>query len=202
MFQQCPVCMKFVEESFTVHNNNLEPFTSIDPIEGLVAWGGYGVARTVLHQSDYSVHFKFDHSGAEHLVFMKKYFPDQIAAIRQHHEDHPQACDHEGCTTLGSPCYMPWEMEEPEAYYCAEHEVEEGYCASCHTFAAGTEGFDFEHKGLCDACYAAFGDEIDSEQDWDDGYDDFSYSTGFDLIEGETYGVDISPDNDTMGSLE
>jgi hypothetical protein len=193
----CPVCNQQVEESFTVHNNKLEPFTSIDPIEGLIAWGGYGVLRTVLCQTDTAVHFKFDHSGAEHLVFMKFYQPDAIAAIRADNEAHPQPCGHEGCTNLGAPCYLPWEMEEPNEYLCAEHEVEEGYCSSCHTFAAGTEGFDFEHKGLCDACASYIDEEIGLE-DGDDDYD-WEYPGDFDLIEGEETGLYIGPENDTMG---
>lgn len=202
MKKMCPVCKKFVEETFTVHNNNLEPFTSINPMEGLVAWGGYGVARTVLCQYANSVHFKFDHDGGEHLVFMKKYDADKIQAIRDHHEDHPQPCDHEDCTNEGAPCYLPWEMEEPEGYFCAEHDVDEGYCGSCHTFASGTEGFDFEHPGLCAACHAMFESEFGDEgedDDWSDyDYDDY-YPTSFDIIEREETGVDISPDNPTMG---
>lgn len=203
MNKLCSICMRFVEETFTVHNNNLEPFTSIDPMEGLVAWGGYGVARTLLCVGKDFVHFKFDHDGGEHLVFMKEYNPKALQALYDDWQDHPEPCQHEDCFEPGIACRFAWELEAVEEWLCHEHAPAEGYCSNCGVYSAGTEGFDFEHPGWCNDCYAALQDELDDEDDWEDeGYDDFSYSTGYDMIEGETYGVDISPDNDTMGSTE
>jgi hypothetical protein len=51
--------------------------------------------------------------------------------------------------------------ERPHEYLCTEHAVEQGYCAYCGDFAAGTNGFDYIHPGACDKCH----DEISSEID-------------------------------------
>lgn len=67
---KCPNCRKTFEEVYTVHTINKEPFTGIDPMEGLTAYGGYSVEKELLcHYGDY-VHFRFLHSGEERLVRM------------------------------------------------------------------------------------------------------------------------------------
>lgn len=112
---------------------------------------------------------------------------------------HNHQCEFIGCLETKAS----WYEYEPDngVWSCSEHAEHFGFCYMCGNFWAGCESFDFSRiKGVCENCISEFDD--DSEQDWDDSYDDFSYQTGFDLIEGETYGVDISPDNDTMGGVE
>ena len=116
---------------------------------------------------------------------------------------HGHKCEEAGCSKEAPeyPYINQWadNPEDDKVWLCDDHAVEAGFCLSCHYFCAGMESYDFSPvKGYCHECLS----EIADEDDWEDGYDDFSYSTGYDLIEDEEYGVDISPKNDTMGGVE
>jgi hypothetical protein len=71
------------------------------------------------------------------------------------------------------PCYLLPLDEEPNNYYCLEHAEENGYCRECGLFAAGTEGFDFLHRGVCDGCHEELLAEMALEDAVDDDWIDF-----------------------------
>ncbi len=179
---KCPICQKEVEESFEVPGNSMEPFTGVDAMKSLKAWGGYGVLRTVLCQQGEWTHFKFDHSGAEHLVQMVKFDQQALADRHEYHNEHPQRCEHidesdqdedhkEQCQELGIPCYFDWSNMEPDAWYCTEHAHNEGFCPGCGLYHAGTESFDFSPSGYCGQCQESFEDEVEDD-DYDDEFED------------------------------
>lgn len=167
---QCPMCKKEVEQSFEVASNNKEPFTAVHALQGLFAWGGYGVPRTVLCENQEFVHFSFDFNGEEHLVKMVKYDPKAIAIKHQYWNENPEPCEHDGCTEMGIPRYLHSIDTEPMGWYCDEHTKEGGFCWMCSTFAAGTEAFDFSSTGLCGSCQEELEDEMsedfDIDRDW------------------------------------
>lgn len=113
---------------------------------------------------------------------------DQIEAEREEqewfdaNEDYPtepeweaQPCQHEGCTEMGNPCWLPeydkpeGHGDEPDMWYCDAHMHGAGFCRGCGTFWGGVESFDFG-SGFCEHCETEFDDDYD-----DDYYDDFDY---------------------------
>lgn len=108
-------------------------------------------------------------------------------------------CRFEGCKEL----HTDWYEYKPEngVWSCAEHAEYFGFCFMCGNFWAGVESFDFSRvKGVCENCISEFDDDFEDDQDewsWMD-----EYPTGYDMIEGETYGVHIGKDNPTMGGSQ
>ena len=72
-------------------------------------------------------------------------------------------CQHPGCQYQGLECWLPENFDKADEILCPEHAEEAGYCRYCGWFAAGTEGFDFYHRGLCDNCWFGVEDEEDEE---------------------------------------
>src|SRR6266404_1523020 len=109
-------------------------------------------------------------------------------------------CEFEGCKETETD----WYEYEPDngVWSCGGHAEHFGFCFMCGNFWAGCESFDFSRvKGVCENCIAEFDDDSD-EDDWEaEGLDDF-YPTYFDMVEGESGGIYIGPDNDTMGKTE
>lgn len=164
---QCPVCKKEVEEHYEVFTVSMEPFTGVHALQGLMAWGGYGVEKTTLCQDGEFVHFKFDRTGQEHLVKMMFYDAEMIEAKHRYWWENPQPCEHEGCSEIGKPRYIHSVDIEPNSWLCHEHAKEGGFCWSCSLFAAGTEEFDFSRSGTCGNCQEEI--EVDLVEDDDDG---------------------------------
>lgn len=81
-------------------------------------------------------------------------------------------CKHPGCHKAGFPCLLV-PGQRPHEYLCTEHAIEQGYCAYCGDFAAGTSGFDFVHPGTCDACNGEIKSEVDDLEETD--LDDFLF---------------------------
>ncbi|MBK9751827.1 MAG: hypothetical protein IPO91_34385 [Chloroflexi bacterium] len=113
---------------------------------------------------------------------------DQIEVEREEqewfdaNEDYPtepeweaQPCQHEGCTAMGNPCWLPefdkpeGHGDEPDMWYCDAHMHGSGFCRGCGTFWGGIESFDFG-SGFCEHCESEFDDDFDDEY-----YDDFDY---------------------------
>jgi hypothetical protein len=174
---KCPGCNKEVEQYFVVPSNSLEPFTSVDALKGLTAWGGYGVEREILCQVGAYTHFRFIVAGTEHLVKIEKFDQEAIAAAHEHYSSHPQTCEHIEdeirCVNAGIPCYFTWSNDVPDGWYCADHAYTNGFCAGCGLFNAGFESFDFSEDGMCESCHEQIESELDDyEPDFeDDGYD-------------------------------
>jgi len=66
---RCPICGKTVKKIFMVYGT-LEPFTAIDPLEGLQAYAPYSVEKELLHETKGNpniVHIKFL-DGEERLI--------------------------------------------------------------------------------------------------------------------------------------
>lgn len=166
---ECPMCHKDIEEFHRVWSD--APFTAKAGLEGLLAWGGYGVERVVLCQSDRFVHFRFVVTNKEHLVEMVPDLDKKRAIIREHHKSQKHGCDQAGCENEGEPGWSMWGEEEPLGFYCWDHAYENGFCPGCMTFMAGIESFDFSSSGLCANC------EADLEPEWEDEdeleFDDF-----------------------------
>jgi hypothetical protein len=77
------------------------------------------------------------------------------------------ACEHEGCTNEGMPCYLLDDPEDaPSYYFCGEHAFEEGFCPACGGFFAGIGDVDFESVGLCEVCSGDLGEDDEDEDDW------------------------------------
>lgn len=77
-------------------------------------------------------------------------------------------CEHPGCDRRGMGCWLPDDDEEPTDWLCDEHAVAAGYCASCRTFWAGIDSFDFSRTpGLCENCSAGedYDDEANADED-------------------------------------
>jgi hypothetical protein len=175
----CPICKQEVVESFEVPSNTLEPFTGVDIMKSLSAWGGIDVPRTILCQDGEYTHFKFDHSGEEHLVRMTIFDQQALTDRHEYHNDHPQMCEYteevngevKQCGETGIPCYLSWSDAEPDGWYCGEHAHDAGFCPGCGLFSAGTESFDFSPTGYCENCQ----EEFESEFEDDDEFDDMDY---------------------------
>jgi hypothetical protein len=166
---KCPLCHKAIEVYFEVHTD--KPFTAHEPMEGLIAWGGIDVPRTILCQNDAFVHFAFDFNGQEHLVKMIGFNLEATAAAKDKNAKNPETCGHEGCTNEGTPCYLMPLDEEAVGYYCWEHAHDEGFCPSCGHFFAGWESFDFSPDGLCEGCREMYRDEMEDYDEYEDDYD-------------------------------
>jgi hypothetical protein len=87
-------------------------------------------------------------------------------------------CVEPGCWKPGVVCYMPgWGVEnDTEERVCYGHLREAGYCAMCHSFASGTEGFDFgrdqgRYRGYCETC----ADECLAEEEADRASEEYDY---------------------------
>lgn len=63
-------------------------------------------------------------------------------------------CQHDGCESDGTFCYLYDHDEERTIYeyYCSEHAQEHGYCYMCGNFWGGCEDFDFASSGMCSNC--------------------------------------------------
>lgn len=183
MSTKCPHCFKAFEQVYTVHTTSKEPFTGVEPMEGLTAYGAYFAEKELLcHVGDY-IHFRFLNDGEERLVRMVEFNQQALADSHEAHWKNPLPCEHEGCNERGIPCYTNWIEENPNEWFCSEHAYENGYCSNCGIFQAGIESFDFFNPaGLCDNCRAQIEDEIDD----DDLYDGWDYYPEYeDIIEGE-----------------
>lgn len=80
---------------------------------------------------------------------------------------------------------------------------DEGYCQDCGDFISFADGSAYVTSSgdvYCWHCGIQADDEEQEMMDGEDGWD--FYSTGEDIIEQETYGVYIGPDNVTMGGAE
>lgn len=189
---KCPGCGKEFEQLYSVPSSDLEPFESVDVMKGLEAYGSiYNPKALICHVEDY-VHFAFVNevspqppdvpegkiameTGEERLVKIEKFDQQALADRHQHHAEHPQRCDEEGCTALGIPCYYNWTDADPDCWYCEAHCYENGFCKGCGLFRAGTEDFDFSKLEMCGQCSEALeaeieGDYADDEFDFDDDY--------------------------------
>lgn len=177
MSAKCPVCKKAFDELHTVHNNNLEPFTGVEPMEGLKAWGAYSADKELICHEGAYVHFRFLDNQEERLVQMLPLDLEHLTRAHEHHEDNPLPCEHEGCTAEGRPCYYTWLNDAPDGWYCAEHCDPHGFCWSCGLFSAGFESFDFNPSHLCASCQEAYDSEYNDDDDygWDEYDDDFDY---------------------------
>lgn len=185
---KCPGCKKEFADVFTVPTNSMEPFTSVDVMKGVQAYGIFSVEKALLCHVGAYVHFAFLKvaevqpadtppgmvymvPGEERLVKMERFDQQALADAHRHHNEHPQTCDHEGCQALGIPCYYDWTNEVPDGWYCHEHAHDAGFCPGCGLFNAGFESFDFSKTGYCESCQ----EEIESEfdDDLDDEVDDY-----------------------------
>lgn len=95
------------------------------------------------------------------------------------------------------------QFQEPIDYDGDDSEDEDGYCQDCGdyiSFSDGTAYVTASGDVFCRSC----GRAVDEEQERMDDEDGFGweYSTGYDLIEDEEYGVYIGPENDTMGKAD
>lgn len=95
----------------------------------------------------------------------------------------PKPCNEEGCTAPPEQvfaCFLspPNEGDEPEADYCVEHAINNGFCGGCGLFCAGLDSFDFgrdggRYRGFCPTCQDEMEtddqvDEIDENDDMPD----------------------------------
>jgi len=88
-------------------------------------------------------------------------------------------CEHPGCEETDdlTECYYPDNetSDKPDAWYCAEHAPEHGFCYICGWFHAGIESFDFPSwhgviPGLCYDCSESLRVELGEYDDdeWDE----------------------------------
>ncbi len=80
-----------------------------------------------------------------------------------------QACGSKGADHYWLPDSDP-AVDPPDDVLCAEHAAL-WYCLGCGNFSAGTEGFDFLHRGYCDNCsftIRAEEEALEDDNDWDD----------------------------------
>ena len=182
---KCPACNKEFEEIYTVPTNSLEPFTSVDALKGIRAYGVYDAPKAILCHVGEFVHFAFLKEaevqpadcppgqvwmvpGEERLVKMERFDQQALADAHVYHDGHPQTCEHENCTADGIPCYYEWTNGVPDAWYCTEHAHDEGFCPGCGLFNAGFESFDFSPSGLCESCHEQLRDELGEADEYDD----------------------------------
>lgn len=187
---KCPQCRKEFEEVFTVPVNAMEPFTSVDPLKGIRAYGVYDAPKTILCHVGQYLHFAFMKEaevqpadvpagkvwmvvGEERLVKMEKLDQRALAEAKTYHVEHPQTCETEGCTNEGIPCYYEITNDVPDAWHCSEHAHDAGFCPSCGMFNAGFESFDFSESGLCESCDEMFRSELDDFDEYDADYDEW-----------------------------
>lgn len=160
----CPICGQQFDDVPEVYVSEYEPFTSIglDAMRGLSAWGVYDSDKVVLHQYEGIVHWQW--RGQDRLTKMviwnqESWEQERHAALAQ-----PQPCNHDGCTSQDAyPCWLEPSSAAPDEWLCPDHMAEQGFCVGCGNFAAGTEGFDFWHRGLCDNCWYEIRDETEDE---------------------------------------
>lgn len=193
MSKKCPKCLKPFEEVYTVHTTSKEPFTGVNPMEGLTAYGAYQAEKELLcHVGNY-VHFRFLSDGEERLVRMVEFNQEVLADSHRSHWNNPLPCEHEGCKVLGIPCYINWIDDDPNGWYCSEHAYENGFCSSCGIFHAGIERFDFFNPlGMCDNCRDQIESETDDYED-DDLNFGWDYPDYVDIVEGEEGGRWVGP---------
>src|SRR5438105_2823030 len=129
MTHQCPACRHEFEELFTVPTNSMEPFTSVDAMKGIRAYGIYAAPKTILCHVGAYVHFAFLKeaevqppdtpegkvwmvAGEERLVKMERFDQQALADAHEYHRANPQRCEHVEnemqCETDGLPCYYEW----------------------------------------------------------------------------------------------
>lgn len=200
---KCPKCFKSFEHMYTVHTTSKQPFTGVNAMEGLTAYGAIQAEKELLcHVGDF-VHFRFVNDEEERLVRMVEFNQQDL------HDKHEEAwnsllpCEHENCTERGIPCYINWIDEEPNERFCSEHAYEHGYCSNCGIFSAGIESFDFHNPaGLCDNCQGQLASEIDNDYYDEDADFGWEYPEWSDIIEGEEGGRYIGEGSDTEGGDE
>jgi hypothetical protein len=169
---KCPGCGKGFEQAYTVHSTSQEPFTAVEPREGLAAYGGYTVAKMLLCNQGGAVHFRFEHSGEERLVRIVPYNQASIEEQKRLNARPPKQCEHAGCDREGMAMYLLPLETVPHEWFCAAHAHEHGYCWSCQIFNAGFEEFDFADSGLCGDCQLDYIANDDEDDYWDD-YEDW-----------------------------
>lgn len=186
----CPECGKAFEELHIVPSNSLEPYTSVDPMKGIQAYGILGTPSEIVCQSAEWLHLHFPHIPEDRLIQMVIFDQQRLADRRQHHANYPQRCDEKDCAQEGLPCYMYWTDEEPNGWYCTEHQIKAGFCPGCGLFAAGTEAFDFD--GLCATCLEQSHADAESwdEDDLYDDDDDFDDEDEHDWNDEDEYAED------------
>jgi hypothetical protein len=164
----CPSCGKTFDDLHVVPSNSLEPYTSVDPMKGIMAYGILGTPSEIVCQADEWLHLHFPHIPEDRLIQMVIFDQQRLVDRHQYHANNSQPCETEGCDKEGNPCYMYGTDEEPNGWYCDDHQVKAGFCPGCGLFAAGTEAFDFQ--GLCASCLEL---SIINDDDWDeDDFDD------------------------------
>lgn len=113
-------------------------------------------------------------------------------------------CAEAGCKSRSTSEYeypTPNDDGSPDTVWlCDEHAEGYGFCYLCGGFWAGVESFDFSRiKGVCENCIVEF-DDPDDDLDEFNEFALWDYNTWNDVIENESGGVYIGPDNDTMGA--
>lgn len=83
-------------------------------------------------------------------------------------------CQESGCRQAGRLCVIEPEQtaeyKRAEDWYCGEHAIVNGYCASCGAFWGGVDSF--ERNGICDHCADQLEADYEEEREWEDEHRD------------------------------